>query len=47
MVETMLQRAPDNYAIRLIDREPHGNYKRVLLLPGEKASADTLIISPK
>ncbi len=46
MVETLLQRAPQRYAITVIGREPHGNYNRVLLSPvlaGEKAFADTLI----
>ncbi|WP_312546565.1 FAD-dependent oxidoreductase, partial [Pantoea eucalypti] len=46
MVESLLQRAPQRYAITVIGREPHGNYNRVLLSPvlaGEKSFSDTLI----
>lgn len=46
MVESLLQRAPQRYAITVIGREPHGNYNRVLLSPvlaGEKSFTDTLI----
>lgn len=46
MVESLLQLAPQRYAITVIGREPHGNYNRVLLSPvlaGEKSFTDTLI----
>ena len=46
MVESLLQRAPQRYAITVIGREPHGNYNRVLLSPvlaGETPFSETLI----
>ncbi|MGK3141100.1 nitrite reductase large subunit NirB [Pantoea sp. C2G6] len=46
MVESLLQRAPQRYAITVIGREPHGNYNRVLLSPvlaGETSFSETLI----
>ncbi|WP_143807367.1 NAD(P)/FAD-dependent oxidoreductase, partial [Pantoea conspicua] len=46
LVESLLQRAPQRYAITVIGREPHGNYNRVLLSPvlaGEMRFSETLI----
>ncbi|MDF2913132.1 MAG: nirD [Pantoea agglomerans] len=46
MVESLLQRAPQRFAITVIGREPHGNYNRVLLSPvlaGETPFSETLI----
>ena len=49
MVERLVQRAPQRFAITVIGREPHGNYNRVLLSPvlaGEMVFDETLIHDP-
>ncbi len=49
MVEELLARAPDAYAISIYGAEPHGNYNRIMLSPvlaGEKKLADIVTHEP-